>query len=322
MENKGFIMMKKNLLLLFMLFACVAGNAQVAKTVNVKKPGTLAELLTDDEKTSVIELTISGKLNSRDIAVLRRMAGAEEIESEFTWTGKLESLDIREASFVNDKTPFLKTKAKKDFTISFNRKYKVYTKNRKTGESRVMSRDEYMERLEDYRNSSSGNMLKAHSAGSRVNRIEALSEGKTKYVLSEITNAEWSEIKRNGRNEWVDHYVDRQKGDSVFYLYYHAAKKIISSSMFRHCKNLKNVLLSPDIEGIGSMAFQGCTSLEEITIPQKVENVAASAFRMTPALKKVSISKKSGVKLFTLDDTVIIDRFFKTSNPEIVIERY
>ena len=67
-------------------------------------------------------------------------------------------------------------------------------------------------------------MLEANSVGKRTNRIEELKEGKTTYILGEITDTEWTDIKQSGKNEWIDHYVDRDNSDSVFYIYYHTAK--------------------------------------------------------------------------------------------------
>lgn len=77
------------------------------KTVVLKKPGELANLLTDEEKASITNLHVEGKLNSQDVRLLRRMAGAVDDTQDWTWEGgSLSYLDLQNASFVTDKANF------------------------------------------------------------------------------------------------------------------------------------------------------------------------------------------------------------------------
>ncbi len=82
-----------------------AAGEEKETTIVLKTPGTLANMLSDEEKGSITHLHIEGKLNSNDVRVLRRMAGATDDTANWTWEGgMLTHLDLQNASFVTDKT--------------------------------------------------------------------------------------------------------------------------------------------------------------------------------------------------------------------------
>lgn len=62
--------MKKTFLLLS-LFMFVYGHSQISKTIGVTTPGSLNTLLTDDEKNTVTNLTVTGSIDVRDIKCMR-----------------------------------------------------------------------------------------------------------------------------------------------------------------------------------------------------------------------------------------------------------
>ena len=82
------------LILAALLPVCVFGQ----KTVNVAKGGTLASLISEDEKYSIEILKVTGELNGDDIALLRDMAG-NNASGELT-EGILYSLDLSKAKIV------------------------------------------------------------------------------------------------------------------------------------------------------------------------------------------------------------------------------
>lgn len=161
--------MKRILNLFLFLVICAVGMAQVSRTIEVKKPGTLSELLTDEEKASITELTLVGKLNSADVSILRRMAGAKDKWTKFNWEGKLISLDLSNASFVKDNTPYYVSRTTPDYSISVNRSYSVYSKS---GIS--MSRSQYMRELEESQNHGATNILASRDPTRKLSKIEQL----------------------------------------------------------------------------------------------------------------------------------------------------
>ena len=93
---------RKIALICCILMGCLACLAQ--NVVEVKKPGTLGSLLTQEQQDTCTTLILQGKLNSSDIKVLRHMAGYQE---EGCQTGCLRGVDLSRVTFVSDKKPYL-----------------------------------------------------------------------------------------------------------------------------------------------------------------------------------------------------------------------
>lgn len=68
-------------------------------TIRVNQPGTLADKLGEDSR-KVTHLTLSGTLNGKDVAFLRRLAGAVERDSTEP-TGQLSALQLSGVRYVN-----------------------------------------------------------------------------------------------------------------------------------------------------------------------------------------------------------------------------
>jgi hypothetical protein len=92
--------MKRALLLLCFLPWLLSASSQKPVKVNVTKPGTLSTLLTQAQQDTCQYLIVSGKLNSADIKVLRKMAGADG-------RGKLTILNLMNATIVSSEVPYL-----------------------------------------------------------------------------------------------------------------------------------------------------------------------------------------------------------------------
>lgn len=67
----------KNLFLFIAFCFSLYASSQEPVKVKVIEPGTLSSLLTQAQQDTCQYLVVSGKLNSADIKVLRKMAGAE-----------------------------------------------------------------------------------------------------------------------------------------------------------------------------------------------------------------------------------------------------
>lgn len=78
-----------------------SGVKDTAKIVSILTPGTLEENLTKEEQCHLTSLTISGKLNEKDITLIRHMLGAEN--ENYSWMGHLRNLDIADVEFVHAK---------------------------------------------------------------------------------------------------------------------------------------------------------------------------------------------------------------------------
>ena len=88
------------------IFGITPLKEKVKKEIMVTTPGTLDQLLSDNEVSNVNELKVIGTLGSKDIRTLRLMAGAGEENNPFAKHGSLYSLDLSQAKFVNDAEPY------------------------------------------------------------------------------------------------------------------------------------------------------------------------------------------------------------------------
>jgi hypothetical protein len=91
--------MKNLFLFITFCFSLFLSSREPVK-VKVKEPGTLSALLTQAQQDTCQYLVVSGKLNSADIKVLRKMAGADG-------RGKLTILNLMNATIVSSETPYL-----------------------------------------------------------------------------------------------------------------------------------------------------------------------------------------------------------------------
>lgn len=88
----------------FLILLAASVTVQAETIVHLKKAGKLDAELTPEQIDTCTSLTIIGELNSEDIRLLRRMAGAPDASES---KGKLRTLDLRKAEFRNDKTPYV-----------------------------------------------------------------------------------------------------------------------------------------------------------------------------------------------------------------------
>lgn len=216
-----------------------APNLQ-CKEIHINEPGTLGGLLTEEEKVSLNSLSVSGKLNGADIAVLRRMAGATDAwrygcsglsgDSE-KWVGILRKLDLKGAVFVSDnKHPYLRIDANgcryvwqgKVYDISTSVDSDVYDKFLKTPFSKGR----------DYR-----------------------------FVYCDSL-------------PYIEFYTRKHCVTSMMFFDCQNLCELclpkdirrIEGRAFRWCNSLRSVALPPDVEEIESGAFGWCYLLERINV--------------------------------------------------------
>lgn len=90
--------MKTNVFLTLIVAALLPIAAFGQKSIHVAEAGTLSSLVSETEKYTIEELTISGSLNGSDLALLRDMAGCNS-HGELT-AGKLRVLNLSKAKMV------------------------------------------------------------------------------------------------------------------------------------------------------------------------------------------------------------------------------
>ncbi|MBO4850451.1 MAG: leucine-rich repeat protein [Prevotella sp.] len=72
-------------------------------------------------------------------------------------------------------------------------------------------------------------------------------------------------------------------------LQYFTGLTSINTYDFYSCKNLRTIVLPPQITSIGSSAFFGCLNLQEIVIPDNVKTISEYAFNGCNSLRSVTL---------------------------------
>ena len=94
--------------------------------VTVDVPGTLADMLSQEQQDTVIWLKVNGAINGSDLRVIRRMAGSDE-STHGTW-GNLSVLDLSEATIVSGGDPYLIDDGEELVTADNEMPYKAFYK--------------------------------------------------------------------------------------------------------------------------------------------------------------------------------------------------
>ncbi len=100
--------MKKLFTLFLLAILPLMANAQVKRTVNVATAGTLSTLISDGEKYTIDELTITGELNGTDLKLVREMVGCDYLGQQTQ--GKVTKLDLSGIRIVAGGEKYLDTK--------------------------------------------------------------------------------------------------------------------------------------------------------------------------------------------------------------------
>ncbi len=226
-----------------------------AKTVEVKKAGTLATLLTEEEKENIHSLTIKGKLNGKDMELIRRMAGAVDNHDYFAWRGSLRHLDLEQAVFKGGK-----------------------------GESSWY----YKQNAKDIGLVISQTVMKTVSYGGS----HQTSTSSNSYDFQNLTENDWKVLSRKGLRYGTDYYLTEE--DGKYYINYYAKKNAIGRFQFCDCSNLKSLVLPKKVKSIRDYAFKGCHSLQDIKVSKGAlsEGVAEKAYEDTFLLQVKDLDKR------------------------------
>ena len=227
-----------------LLFTCTWCWGQ--DTIYVKKAGSLSALLSPERQDSCTMLVLSGKLNSADIKLLRRMAGYSENGEK---TGKLKYLSLKDCSFVKDKEPFLIMDAQKEHlsgtalpavvvTLQFGKG--ILSEMKKT--VRSYQPEFYLGHLTDERiwseTSTYKDIINSHvNEGSKPTLRNV---GDYRFGFN-MNDAKWAEMKTLGIIKFEGHQIVRQ-GDNYEIRAYLSGKSFLHDTFYK-CPNLKYLVL-------------------------------------------------------------------------------
>ena len=232
----------KHLLFLFSILFSLSAYSQEAVKVKVMKPGTLSTLLTEAQKDTCQYLVVSGKLNSADIKVLRKMAGADG-------RGNLRTLDLKDATIAKSKEPYLIIRNAEERVVpKLSVEYVPRTIDFAGAAAPVplngsedaswYSADERLPVAEYY----------GGSPNPELRHVNFFLLGDMNKKLSEraisYNMAQWKKMKRQGTKA-KGHSIER--GNDGHYTYIALTrKKLFSEDMFYNCPNLRLVTIPQD----------------------------------------------------------------------------
>ena len=239
----------------------------MSKVVILKKAGTLAECLSDEEKENLIRLSISGPINSADVCLLRKMAGATADKPFESWHGgSLRELDLDQAVIMDDDTPYLTQKA----TGSFS------TTSTKTNASGVSydkkSTTFYFDTMTEKEWKQFKNMVGVKHEGLFYTRTD--------------DNQYWANYICSKDAVGAFMFADCSSLHSI--ILPETTRKIDSYAFFR-CSSLQQIRLPEHIEEAGKTPFSNCTSLEIVEAPRGFKPKGLLYEKCSPIMKKLTL---------------------------------
>ena len=268
-------------------FSKIIESPAEKRTIHVATAGTLPDLISEDEKYQIEELTLTGELNGTDIHFIRDMAGVNMdkmgteycpgINDEWAKTkGKLRVLDLSCVTIVEGGRDYYKmmTSSSKDL---FD--YYQYTKENSI--STCMFADCWkLEQLILPRSvtSISDPLCDIYAAIPITINIKILkvADGNSYYDSRNNCNA----IIETKTNTMIAGCLTTKIPESV---------TSIGDNAFLNLKNLSSVTIPNSVTSIGQSAFSGCSGLTSVTIPNSVTSIGEYAFSSCKGLTSITI---------------------------------
>ena len=277
-------------------YAC---SGLTSMTLPVATAGTLPNLIPDNIKYNIKELTLTGELNGTDIRFIRQMSGidfefcrscAEEPYDDISTAGILNKLDISNAKIVKGGGAYYcRTRitshgegfSTEDNTIGDYMFYRCNLKSIKIPNSvtAIGSRAFY------WCNGLTSVYINDLEAWCNIQFVDnPLSIAHHLYLNgTEIRDLVIpDEVTTIGNNTFSG-------ASSLRSVKIHDKVTSIGNYAFRDCSGLTSVTIPNSVTSIGNYAFDGCSGLTSVTIPQSVTSIGSSAFSGCSGLTSVII---------------------------------
>lgn len=255
----------KAILVILLFLSGLNIQAQVSKQVNVKTAGTLYLLISSSIKDQITNLTVTGKLNGKDIRFIREMASSSPLNKS-----KLNVLDMSGAEIVEGGDfyfhYFITDVDNKSVQIN------LYTSNNTIGEKFFF--DTKLTSIVLPQTVTSIDSLAFVSAFS-LNEIQ-ISEDNTLYTTVDgiLFNKDKTEII----------YFPASNQDA-----YTIPNNVTSihSCAFKNCRGITSVSIPNSVTTIAAYAFDGCDYLTSVMIGTGVTTIDRNAFSSCANLKEI-----------------------------------
>lgn len=300
------------------------GDTSTKRTIHVATAGTLPNLISESEKYTIEELTLTGELNGTDFRLLRDMAGCNYLGERTE--GKLSVLDMSGAKIVAGGEKYLDTKSIStsstqslgfDFRFDLQRSNEigqflfcgcnivsVLLPNETTSIGKHAFRQCYnlhaVSIPDKVTNIDEWAFLYCTSLTSITIPNSVTSIGRSVfYGCSGLTSIKvgTGNIKYDSRNS-CNAIIETATNT----LFFGCKKTTIPNSVtsignfaFSGCNDLTSITIPNSVTEIGNYAFSDCSDLTSLTIPNSVTSIGSSAFYDC-----------GGLTLLTIPNSVII----------------
>ena len=239
------------------------GNTSTKRTIHVATAGTLPDLISESEKYTIEELTLTGELNGTDFRLLRDMAGQET-------EGKLTVLDFSGAKIISGGADYIDTSiwwggGGLRYTVDYN---DILPKN-------VFERCKFISvKIPNSVTGIGGSAFSGCTALTSItipNSVTSIG-GSAFYGCTGLTSIT------------IPNSVTRIGDDAFAYcssltsITIPSSVTSINNFMFSRCSGLTSITIPNSVTSIGAGAFFFCSGLTSITIPNSVTSIGGSAF--------------------------------------------
>lgn len=223
-------------------------------TVDVKEPGTLKSLLTDEDMRTVISLKIKGSLNEDDFATIRY------------WMFVVENVDLSEADITEiPKNAF-----------------------RKMPRLRKVILPKTCARINDsaFKENNLLSIIEAPAVQYIGDNVFAYNPNFTECIIPAVIEiGDWGFSNCDGLKNIMLPKTLTKIGNGAFENCISLTNITIPESVvsigttaFNGCANLMDIALPYNLENIGERVFSGCVNLTNITLPYNLKSIGVGAF--------------------------------------------
>lgn len=263
--------MKKNTLLLLFLFITSLIYAQISKSVNIVNPGTLENQLSVTEQVTLINLSVSGYIDARDIAFIR-----DKVKNVAALN--LSGSSIKAYSGTEGTNSGIQT----DYSANILPAYAFFNPQLLTYKPSLKSitLPSNLTAIGDLSFYYAWNLGTINIPASVTSIAEYAFYGC--YAMTSISvdplNTRYSSLSGVFFNKSQDTLLVCPNGKSGTYSIPGTVKHVANSA-FENCYNLSSIILPTSLQTIGNYAFAYCSGISgNLTLPSTLHKLGIGAF--------------------------------------------